>query len=144
MQSRKPSKRSSSTNMPAVTAGSISERRPNGMIASKMYGHITGPIVVQMHREILTLIQGDTPKFWLVDTTAVTSFDTLGLPEPAGIFLKDLKDRGFTVVGIITSAPVRMMGSTLCFGAGIRHKFFDSAREAERCVSTFLSEGANP
>lgn len=138
MQYRKPGGKISSTSMPAVTANSATDRLPNGIIQSKMLGNIIGPAIVQMHREIAVFLREDGPKIWHVDGTGVTGFDATGIVEPSGILFKDLKDRGFTVVGVISSDPLRMMYSTLCLGAGVRHRFFDTAFEADSYIKSLL------
>lgn len=138
MQSRKPGGKISSTSMPAVTANSATERLTNGIIQSKLQGNLIGPAIVQMHREITVFLRDDGPKIWCVDGTGVTGFDATGIVEPTGILFKDLKDRGFTVVGVIPGSPLRMMYSTLCLGAGIRHRFFDTAFEADSFIKSLL------
>ncbi|MCC7522917.1 hypothetical protein IT407_03920 [Candidatus Uhrbacteria bacterium] len=124
--------------MPAVTASSVTERLPNGAIRSKMQGNMIGPAIVQMHREIVVFLREDGPKIWYVDGTDVTGFDATGIVEPSGILFKDLKDRGFTVIGVIASSPLRMLYSTLCLSAGVRHRYFDTAFEADSYIKTLL------
>lgn len=112
--------------------GTSTERRSSSVLFSKMFGHVTGTEIEQMHAEITKLLGAQREGAWLVDTRGVTGFDAVTLPAAATAMLRDFKARDIAVIAIVTASPVRMMGSTLCFAAGVRHRFFETFDEGER------------
>lgn len=126
---------------PSLATSSVTERRPDGIITTKMFGKVTGAVVSRMHKDVAISIRPDSPKLWYVDTSRVTDIEAMTIMPPARILLKDLKEQDFSLVALITSSPVRLIGSTLCFGAGIRHRFVERELDADREISYFLKQG---
>lgn len=127
-----PSRRGSSPTNPKVSISTSTERRGAAVLFSRMFGHVTGADVEQMHAEIAKLLGTQRGGAWLVDTRGVTGFDPVSLPPAATTMLRELKSRDIAVIAVVTLSPVRMMGSTLCFAAGVRHRFFEGLEEVER------------
>lgn len=106
-----------------------------------MHGRASGAEAERLHQDLMALLRSAPARYWIVDTTALDSFDAATLPGAATALLRDLKARNLTVIVVVTSAPIRMMGSTLCFAAGIQHRFVDTLAEAERWMATLDARG---
>jgi hypothetical protein len=112
-------------------------RHLEGRIIETSYsGKIELAMIEQLRRDIEPLLRLYPGADWLIDTTHATGIK----PAPSNVsngMLETFQSLGGRrIAAVITSSPMRMLGSALAFGSKADIKLFGSRDEALRYLRT--------
>jgi hypothetical protein len=107
-----------------------------GVISVTFSGHVTGALVEDVVARVEAAVAESPPRGAIFDTTDVSGFDA-SVALPGHQLLKRLRSAGAKHAVAITPNPaVRMIGSSVSIGTGLRMEFFATRRAAEPAIDS--------
>lgn len=111
--------------------GRITVTRPRrAFVKTEFKGYITTELVDQAANQLKAAIKGEPVQAALFDASGVSGYDPM-LVAAGNRLLKVVKDAAVPrTAAVASSTAVRMMGSAIAFGLGLRMRFFETEKEA--------------